>query len=173
MMVTDNNKDKICLKQIVAPHVGHLELTDRMRQEKDSVIRVPQRKLLTQEQILRGHLKDYIDENLFINKTVAQKKLKAIPKHTFRDFGVDALLARNLIEKDSTSLHQYKIQAIPVALTGRDVIGIASTGTGKTAAFLIQLLINWLVIENTKPWYRSTRELAQQIEEEFRIFLVG
>lgn len=41
MMVTDNNKDKICLKQIVALHVGHLELTDRMRQEKDSVIRVP------------------------------------------------------------------------------------------------------------------------------------
>jgi superfamily II DNA/RNA helicase len=123
----------------------------------------------------RTFKKDYIDENLFINKAVAQKEVESYtPKHTFRDFGVDALLARNLIEKGFDKPSPIQDQAIPVALTGRDVIGIASTGTGKTAAFLIPI-INKLVSDRKHKAMvlAPTRELAQQIEEEFRIFTRG
>ena len=84
-------------------------------------------------------------------------------------------------------------QAIPIGLQNRDIIGVAETGSGKTAAFLIPLLVrasNFLVIL-FKVWITSlpkmdrqecfdqgpyaiimapTRELAQQIEEETQKF---
>ncbi|KAH8850551.1 putative ATP-dependent RNA helicase DDX23 [Schistosoma japonicum] len=68
-------------------------------------------------------------------------------------------------------------QAIPIGLQNRDIIGVAETGSGKTAAFLIPLL-NWIQrlpklerLEDTEqgPYaiiMAPTRELAQQIEEE-------
>ncbi|KRX88202.1 putative ATP-dependent RNA helicase DDX23 [Trichinella pseudospiralis] len=72
-------------------------------------------------------------------------------------------------------------QAIPIGLQNRDVIGVAETGSGKTAAFLIPLLV-WLMslpkIEREEdvdqgPYaviMAPTRELAQQIEEEANKF---
>uniref|UniRef100_A0AC35TT63 RNA helicase n=1 Tax=Rhabditophanes sp. KR3021 TaxID=114890 RepID=A0AC35TT63_9BILA len=69
-------------------------------------------------------------------------------------------------------------QAIPIGLVNRDIIGVAETGSGKTAAFLIPLLV-WLtsiekeapkdVLEGSGPYaviMAPTRELAQQIEQE-------
>merc|ERR1712083_633571 len=72
-------------------------------------------------------------------------------------------------------------QAIPIGLTNRDIIGVAETGSGKTAAFLLPLLV-WIqslpkttVIEDADqgPYaiiMAPTRELAQQIEEESNKF---
>merc|ERR1712142_860459 len=72
-------------------------------------------------------------------------------------------------------------QAIPIGLTNRDIIGVAETGSGKTAAFLIPLLV-WIqslpkqtrVEEADQGPYAiimaPTRELAQQIEEETNKF---
>src|SRR5690349_1077190 len=61
-------------------------------------------------------------------------------------------------------------QAIPVILCGRDVIGCAETGTGKTAAFLLPIIQN--ISERSKPGIRvlvlaPTRELALQIEKNY------
>ncbi|VDK63522.1 unnamed protein product [Onchocerca ochengi] len=68
-------------------------------------------------------------------------------------------------------------QAIPIGLQNRDIIGVAETGSGKTAAFLIPLLV-WITSipkfhgieeQDTGPYaiiMAPTRELAQQIEEE-------
>jgi ATP-dependent RNA helicase RhlE len=61
-------------------------------------------------------------------------------------------------------------QAIPVILSGRDVIGCAETGTGKTAAFLLPIIQN--ISERSKPGLRvlvlaPTRELALQIEKNY------
>ncbi|HMG69772.1 MAG TPA: DEAD/DEAH box helicase [Gemmatimonadaceae bacterium] len=70
-------------------------------------------------------------------------------------------------------------QAIPLALAGRDLIGLAQTGTGKTAGFTLPIVHNLisapLTAENGKPVHRvrvliltPTRELAAQVEESFR-----
>src|SRR5437588_4178253 len=70
-------------------------------------------------------------------------------------------------------------QAIPLALAGRDLIGLAQTGTGKTAGFTLPIIHNLisapLIDENGKPVHRvrvliltPTRELAAQVEASFR-----
>jgi len=123
----------------------------------------------------RGFKKDYIDEKLFINKaTTATEAEQYVPKHIFADFGIHETLAANLANKGFVQASPIQDQAIPVALTGRDVIGIASTGTGKTAAFLIPL-INKLVADNNHKLLilAPTRELAMQIEEAFLDFTRG
>ena len=58
---------------------------------------------------------------------------------------------------------------IPIAMTGRDVIGQAQTGTGKTAAFLLPLMNRWRGGDPSKPQalvLAPTRELAMQVAEE-------
>ncbi|WOI55772.1 DEAD/DEAH box helicase [Palleronia sp. LCG004] len=79
--------------------------------------------------------------------------------------------------KDPTPIQK---QAIPHAMNGRDVMGLAQTGTGKTAAFGLPL-VHALSAEGTKPEPRSvrglilapTRELANQIAESLRNFAGG
>jgi len=68
--------------------------------------------------------------------------------------------------------------AIPIGLQNRDLIGIAETGSGKTAAFLIPMLTfiqtRPKLTENSGPYaliLAPTRELAQQIEEEANKFV--
>lgn len=124
----------------------------------------------------RGRFKsDRIDESRFINKAgPIEDDVVHVAKHTFADFNVHAQLAKNLIAKGFVQPSPIQDLAIPVALEGRDVVGVANTGTGKTAAFLIPL-INSLVANN-KPKamvLTPTRELAQQIEVEFRALTQG
>jgi superfamily II DNA/RNA helicase len=65
-------------------------------------------------------------------------------------------------------------QTIPLGLAGKDVIGIANTGTGKTIAFAIPVLQRLMSDKNSKVLIVApTRELAQQIEEECRIVAKG
>jgi ATP-dependent RNA helicase RhlE len=91
------------------------------------------------------------------------------PIPTFDDFGLAApLLAaiRDMGYSEPTPIQQ---QAIPLAITGRDLIGSASTGTGKTAAFLLPILQQ---LVGTPPGKLAvlvlspTRELALQIDEQ-------
>lgn len=91
-----------------------------------------------------------------------------------------AQLVKRLSElgiKDPTPIQK---QAIPHALNGRDVMGLAQTGTGKTAAFGVPLVAQMLEMEG-RPGPRSvrglvlapTRELAQQIMEHLRNYCEG
>lgn len=123
----------------------------------------------------RGFRKDYIDEKLFINKEAGVTETDHYtPKHKFTDFKIAELLSANLTAKGLISPSPIQDQAIPEVLLGKDVIGIASTGTGKTAAFLIPL-INKLVADNDHKMMVlcPTRELAQQVEAEFVAFTRG
>jgi len=123
----------------------------------------------------RGFRKDYIDEKLFINKEAGVTETDHYtPKHKFTDFNIAELLSANLTAKGLTSPSPIQDQAIPEVLLGKDVIGIASTGTGKTAAFLIPL-INKLVADNNHKMMIlcPTRELAMQVEAEFVAFTRG
>lgn len=99
----------------------------------------------------------------------------------FEDLGLAELLLRALREEGYTTPTPIQAKAIPAVLSGRDVIGIAQTGTGKTAAFALPIL-NRLISSATEKEAKSgqrvvrvlvlasTRELAVQIHESFRTY---
>ncbi len=89
--------------------------------------------------------------------------------HTFADFALDPRLADAITEKGFLTPTPIQDKAIPVILAGRDVIGTANTGTGKTAAFLIPLIQKMTATRNERTLVIApTRELAVQITQEFR-----
>ena len=80
----------------------------------------------------------------------------------------------NLLKKGFIHPSPIQDKGIPVALLGKDLIGIASTGTGKTAAFLIPIINKFVEDRRHQAMILTpTRELAQQVEEEFKAFTVG
>lgn len=91
---------------------------------------------------------------------------------TYRESGIDERIIRAVEEMGFEHMTPIQEQAIPVFLSGKDVIGQAQTGTGKTAAFGIPIL------EKTDPENKSlqavvlcpTRELAMQAADELRKF---
>ena len=111
----------------------------------------------------------------FINKaTSVAKGTPFVPKHAFEDFKVDALIKRNLKLKGYTAPTAIQDEIIPHVLAGRDVVGLANTGTGKTAAFLIPLIDEIYSKRGGQVIVLTpTRELALQIDEEFRAFAQG
>jgi ATP-dependent RNA helicase RhlE len=116
-----------------------------------------------------------IDASRFINRAVAVEEEAAyIPKHKFADFKVATKLKENIAKKGYVLPTAIQDQTIIHALEGRDVIGIANTGEGKTAAFLIPL-INKLVHEPKAKFLviTPTRELAVQIADECKSFVMG
>lgn len=94
--------------------------------------------------------------------------------HQFKDFNISDTLKANIAAKGYTIPTPIQDQAIPAILAGRDLIGIANTGTGKTAAFLIPLVEKVSRDRNQKVLIVTpTRELALQISEELRAFSRG
>lgn len=91
------------------------------------------------------------------------------PQHTFAGFTLSDQLHRNIATKGYQELTPVQDQVIPQLLLGKDVVGIASTGTGKTAAFLIPG-INKVASDRAQRVLivTPTRELAAQIEQELR-----
>lgn len=121
-----------------------------------------------------GFKKDRINENMFINKAISTQEEKYIAKHAFTDFDIHETLSMNLIKKGIIHPSPIQDQAIPVALKGGDIIGIASTGTGKTAAFLIPIINKMVTDRSHKAMVLApTRELAVQVQEEFKQFTHG
>ncbi len=97
-----------------------------------------------------------------------------IPKNQFSDFSVSEQLKTNISVKGYTTPTPIQDQAIPIILEGRDLIGIANTGTGKTAAFLIPLIEKISKDRNQRVLIVTpTRELALQIGQELREFAKG
>ena len=93
----------------------------------------------------------------------------------FTDLGLDALLLQALAEAGHETPTPIQAQAIPAAMQGRDVLGIAQTGTGKTAAFALPILHRLKQGGGRPPRggcrvlvLSPTRELASQIAESFR-----
>lgn len=95
-------------------------------------------------------------------------------KHSFADFDFVHMLHKNILAMGYTIPTAIQDQTIPHIMHGRDVVGLANTGTGKTAAFLLPLLQR-LIQKQTKRVLiiTPTRELATQIEAEFRKFSRG
>lgn len=85
------------------------------------------------------------------------------------DISLDATLKKNILQKGYTHFTDIQEGTIQPILEGKDVIGIANTGTGKTAAFLIPLLDQMMKGSSKKVLVIvPTRELAMQIREELK-----
>jgi ATP-dependent RNA helicase RhlE len=96
---------------------------------------------------------------------------------SFNDLGLAAPLLKALESEGYTTPTPIQAQAIPVVLAARDLVGIAQTGTGKTAAFALPILHR--LAADRRPALRKgcrtlvlspTRELAAQIAESFRTY---
>lgn len=97
-----------------------------------------------------------------------------ITMHQFSDFNFSDVIKRNIETKGYKIPTPIQDQAIEPILEGRDLIGMANTGTGKTAAFLIPLIEKVLQDRNQKVLIVTpTRELAAQIRDEFYSFANG
>ena len=92
-----------------------------------------------------------------------------IPKHNFKDFGLEQPLVTTITNMGLTVPSAIQDQIIPHILDGHDVVGLAQTGTGKTAAFLVPLINKTLKQYNRQTLILApTRELAIQVEQELR-----
>jgi len=96
---------------------------------------------------------------------------------SFNEFGLAEPILRALAEEKYVTPTPIQAQTVPLAAQGRDVIGIAQTGTGKTAAFALPIL-NHLFNKRQRPAQKScrvlvlspTRELSGQIADSFRAY---
>ncbi len=99
---------------------------------------------------------------------------------TFDDLGLDPKLLKSVADAGYETPTPIQVRAIPPVLEGRDVMGLAQTGTGKTAAFGLPL-IHQLLAHPGKPVAKSikalvlapTRELVNQIAENLDLYVQG
>ncbi|HEY7842710.1 MAG TPA: DEAD/DEAH box helicase [Bradyrhizobium sp.] len=96
---------------------------------------------------------------------------------SFQDFALADPIARALREENYITPTPIQAQTVPLALSGRDIVGIAQTGTGKTAAFALPIL-HRLLQSRIKPQPKTarvlvlspTRELSGQILDSFNAY---
>lgn len=119
-----------------------------------------------------------IDFSRFVKKGTHVIEAPYVSKHTFSDFPFNPQLHKNIARAGFIHPRPIQDQAIPSVLQGKDVFGMANTGTGKTAAFLLPLIEK---ISKTKGQNKRetvlimapTRELALQIESDFKNLAFG
>ena len=97
---------------------------------------------------------------------------------TFAELGLSAKVQAAILAAGYTEPTPIQAQAIPVAVTGRDVLGIAQTGTGKTAGFVLPMLARLEAGRARARMPRSlilapTRELAAQVAQSFEKYGVN
>jgi superfamily II DNA/RNA helicase len=120
----------------------------------------------------RGFKERSFDPSFLVKQEVVEEKvLEYIPKHSFSDFEIHDGLKRAIQNHGYVTPTPIQDQAIPAILEGRDVVGIANTGTGKTAAFLIPILNKLFHNRSERVLIIApTRELAVQIQDELLKF---
>jgi ATP-dependent RNA helicase RhlE len=112
---------------------------------------------------------------MFVRKAVDMPQQEEyVPTHTFADFEMHEQLKKNIKARQYVKPTPIQDQTIPALLEGKDVVGIANTGTGKTAAFLLPLINKAMTNRNSKVLIVApTRELAVQIRDELKEFSYG
>jgi ATP-dependent RNA helicase RhlE len=118
---------------------------------------------------------EYIDPSRFINTATRTNDEPAfVPVHSFSDFAIANDLKHAVKTRGYESPTPIQDGAIPHILEGKDIIGIANTGTGKTGAFLVPLIDKVRKVRGEQVLIIvPTRELAIQIEEELRLLTKG
>lgn len=112
--------------------------------------------------------------SMFIKKAERVESDEFIPIHSFNDFEVVNELKTNIFARGYEHPTPIQDQVIPHVLAGKDIVGLAHTGTGKTAAFLVPLIHKIRMNDMQKVLIVApTRELAIQIEDEIKLFSKG
>lgn len=119
-----------------------------------------------------------IDFSRFIKKGTRAEEKAYLSKHTFADFPFNAQLHKNIAQAGFLHPRPIQDQAIAHVLAGKDVFGMANTGTGKTAAFLLPLIEKIAQTRGKNMREKvlimaPTRELALQIESDFKKLAFG
>lgn len=116
-------------------------------------------------------IKNYIAKATSVKPVVEEA---VSPTKPFSVLPLDQKLSSNIKLRGYTTMTPIQEKAIPAILEGRDVIGIANTGTGKTGAFLIPIINGILKDRTTRALIITpTRELALQIRDELRKLTTG
>ncbi len=95
---------------------------------------------------------------------------------SFESLGLAPSLLKSLVKQNYSKPYPIQLAAIPAILDNRDVLGIAKTGSGKTASYVLPILTKLQGRKFTKNRQVNvlvlvpTRELAEQVKEVFRIF---
>lgn len=120
----------------------------------------------------RGGRNSTFDPSFLIqNASFATKQPEYVVKNQFADFDFHEALKKNIADKGYVTPTPIQDQAINHILDETDIIGLASTGTGKTAAFLLPLIHNIYKQDHKRVLIMApTRELAVQIREELSSF---
>ncbi len=120
----------------------------------------------------KRNIGESLNPELFIRKAENTDTSQEVRNSTtFNDFQITEGIKRNLRERGFVTPTPIQEKSIPHILQGKDVIGIANTGTGKTAAFLLPTIHKLLVNRGERVLIMTpTRELALQILEEYKIF---
>ncbi|XP_067220851.1 ATP-dependent RNA helicase DDX42-like [Chanodichthys erythropterus] len=117
--------------------------------------------------------------NLKVNSSTHKVSGAAPPKPatSFAHFGFDEQLMHQIRKSDYTQPTPIQCQGVPISLSGRDMIGIAKTGSGKTVAFIWPMLVHIMDQKELEPGEGPiavivcpTRELCQQIHAECKRF---
>jgi ATP-dependent RNA helicase RhlE len=119
----------------------------------------------------RRVVKTFDPSHLMRKAEVATETTVFVPVHSFVDFKLQPELQLNIQERGYVHPTPIQDEAIPELLAGHDVMGLADTGSGKTAAFLIPLIHKVWLDQNQKVLIIvPTRELAVQIDSELHLF---
>lgn len=113
--------------------------------------------------------KAYIHPSKFVRAAKPVEQDAYVSTHNFSDFAMNPVILKNLTDMGFVTPSPIQDQTIPLGLNGKDIVGIANTGTGKTAAFAIPVLDRLMADQNSRAIILApTRELAQQIEQQCR-----
>ena len=111
-----------------------------------------------------------IDFSRFVKKAEYREEKPYTAKNSFIDFPFNEQIQKNIAKCGYEKPRPIQDETIPKILEGKDVFGLANTGTGKTAAFLLPFIDIVMKNKSEKVLVLApTRELALQIEEELRV----
>ncbi|PIS09462.1 hypothetical protein COT75_01530 [Candidatus Beckwithbacteria bacterium CG10_big_fil_rev_8_21_14_0_10_34_10] len=116
----------------------------------------------------------FLNPLMFVRKAVDVIEEPYLVVNSFSDFPLNETVKKNVLRRGYDEPTPVQDQAILPILEGKDLIGIANTGTGKTAAFLLPLITKVAKDRSQKVLIIApTRELAFQIQDEFKLFSLG
>ncbi|HNS17757.1 MAG TPA: DEAD/DEAH box helicase [Bacteroidales bacterium] len=116
-----------------------------------------------------------INPNQLIKRAIQRDEVEFVPGWSFDQTSLHARLKKALHQKGYTSPTEIQEKTIGTLIQGRDLLGVAKTGTGKTAAYLIPVIHR--LLSEDRPFQSlilvPTRELALQVEGEFNSLTKG